>query len=619
MGYLIICDGYDYKIAKLIEEHKNHIQVTLYPDEIKRKFGIKQRIYEIDANDINEFAKQIATIEIDISLLFELIEDTTNYNSINNLASLYFGNNYSQVQMTALLFTISKQKIDFDNRQDGSFKKSSDKEREEKQLIANKAALDAAEFENYYSSLQLAYSVKANNELPGWLSELSLHDTIRLINRPDKNSIMFKAIHQFCNDVGLSCLELMHNIGKVTSLADFFVQVFMAENFAHGINYTKSGFVVDSFAHNSQVNVFSIDDSTTTEIDDAFSVQIIPNGYIVGIHIAAPALDPALLSNVANNISTIYYPGAKITMLSNEVIAKYSLDEGISINVVSIYFNLDSTFTVLGYDSKVENVTIKNNLRIESLEQLFNSENIDIDHGYLYESELKILYKFANCLEEKRGKPSVNNLFVDYNFGFDGKKIVIKPRIRGNPIDKLVSELMILANCTWGRMLTNAFIPAIYRVKQANYPVRMTLTPASHVGLNVDYYTWATSPLRRSADFINQYQIISLVTGNKNHFSSTNPELLEVVESFDNKYAKYIDFQNKMERYWSLYYLLQENISELTGTFLYKSRVQLNGIPLEIDTQGIIPHKPKGSQIKIRIFNINLAKLSFEFKILESI
>lgn len=618
MNYIIVYDGSEYKIAKLVETHKNHIQILLYPNDTKKKLGIKQLIYEINASDINQFAAQIAAIDIDVNLLFELIEDTVKYIPITDLACLYFGNDYSQVQMTALLITLSKQKIDFDNNKDGSFKKSTDKEREEKALIANQAAIDAAKFESYYSSLQYAYSAKHGYELPTWLSELSLHDTIRLINRPDKNLIMFKAINQFCTETGLSSLELFHNIGKIPDIADFFVQTFITENFPKGISYTQSEHTLDSFTHNTTLNVFSIDDSTTTEIDDAFSVQILPDKYIIGIHIAAPALNPELVDNVANNISTIYYPGAKITMLSPEVIAKYSLNHGVTTNVVSIYFNLDNEYAIQNYESRVENITISDNLRIEALEQLFNSQNLEIDHGYPYENELKILYKFANNLEEKRGKPSVNNLFVDYNFSFDEKqKIIITPRIRGNPIDKLVSELMILANCTWGRMLTNAFIPAIYRVKQPNYPVRMTLTPASHIGLNVDYYTWATSPLRRAADFINQHQIISLVTDRKNHYSPTNPELLEIVENFDNKYAKYIDFQTKMEKYWSLCYLLQENISELTGTFLYKSRVQLEGVPLEIDTQGIILHKAKGSQIKVRIFNINLAKLSFEFKVLE--
>ncbi|HLX55036.1 MAG TPA: RNB domain-containing ribonuclease, partial [Aquella sp.] len=481
MSYLIIYDNSEYKIAKLIETYKNHFLVTMYPEETKRKFGIKQLIYEIKAGDIEQFATQITKTDIDTALLFELIEDTDNYISISDLANLYFGDNYTQVQMTALLFALAKQKIDFDSHPDGSFKKSTDKEREEKELIANQAALEAAEFETYYSSLQFAHRHK--QELPDWLSQLSIHETIRLINRPDKNSIMFKAINQFCLETGLSILELLHEIGKIPDLADFLVSVFMAENFPKGIKYTSSDHapVVPTQLH-STLNVFSIDDSTTTEIDDAFSVQITDSGYIIGIHIAAPALNPELLDDVAGNISTIYYPGHKITMLSPEIIAKYSLDQGVTTSVVSIYFTLDSEFAIQSYESKVEEVTIKNNLRIETLEQLFNSENISIDHGYPFENELKILYNFANKLEEKRGKPSVNNLFVDYNFSFNEAKVILTPRIRGNPIDKLVSELMILANCTWGRMLTNAFIPAIYRVKQANYPVKMTLTPASHMG-----------------------------------------------------------------------------------------------------------------------------------------
>lgn len=617
MNYLIVCDNFEYKIAELVEAYKNHIQVILHPNEVKRKFGIKQIIYKLHTTDIGQFVTQLESIDIDLVLLFELIEDTTHYLQISDLSKLYFGDTYSEIQMTALLIALARQTIDFDNRQDGNFKKSTEVERAEKQLIANRAAIEAAQFEAYYNSLQLVSSDKHKHELPLWLAELSEQMTLNLINRPDKNLVAVRVINQFCKETGQSTLELLHNVGKIPDLADFFVQVFMAEHFPQGINYTHSKYISAAFVHNQELDVFSIDDSNTTEIDDAFSVQINPDGYTIGIHIAAPALNPKLLDDVVSNLSTIYYPGTKITMLGNDSIASYSLNQGVNAAVVSIYFSLDNEYAIQSHVSKVETVTIKSNLRIETLEQLFNNENIAIDHGYPYENELKVLHNFANKLEENRGRPSINSLFVDYNFIPQPQKIIITPRIRGNPIDKVVSELMILANCTWGRMLTNAFIPAIYRVKQTNYPVRMTLTPDSHVGLNVDYYTWATSPLRRSADFINQHQLICLLTGSKNHYSATNPELLEVVENFDTKYANYIAFQEKMERYWSLKYLLQENINELSGTFLYKSRVVLEKVPLEIDTQGIIPPQKKASQIKVRIFNINLAKLSFEFKILD--
>jgi len=375
--------------------------------------------------------------------------------------------------------------------------------------------------------------------------------------------------------------------------------------------------ILDTLDENLVIKVFSIDDSHTTEIDDAFSVQITDTGFTIGVHIAAPALNLDLADIVAENISTIYYPGHKLTMLPESVSQQFSLVAKTKVPVVSIYFILDQEFNLLESTSKVELVTITDNLRIETLELMFNQDNLDTDHAYPYKTELKILYKFALLLEEKRGKASMNNLVIDYNFSFENNKVQIKPRIRGNPIDKLVSELMILANGSWGRMLTNAFIPAIYRVKQPNYPVNMTLTPASHTGLNVDYYTWATSPLRRAADYINQKQIISLVNGQKDHFSATDLILLEVVENFDTKYGKYIDFQNKLERYWSLQYLIQEQISERNAIFTYKSTVQLEGIPLEINLHGFTTPKAKGTQIRLKIYNINLAKLNFEFKIIE--
>ena len=219
----------------------------------------------------------------------------------------------------------------------------------------------------------------------------------------------------------------------------------MQDNFPKGLNYTISNDkqtkiqIPEIALHNSQLSVFSIDDVNTVEVDDAFSVQFTDSGYTIGIHIAAPALDLELVDMTCNNLSTIYYPGHKLTMFPSKIINQYSLDEGKTTPVVSIYFHLDTEFTILNYESRLELVTINANLRIETLEELFNQENITIDHHYPYEKELKILYMFAGKLEEKRGKPSTNNIVIDYNFDFKNNKIIIKPRQRGNPIDKLSS------------------------------------------------------------------------------------------------------------------------------------------------------------------------------------
>ena len=193
--------------------------------------------------------------------------------------------------------------------------------------------------------------------------------------------------------------------------------------------------------------------------------------------------------------------------------------------------------------------------------------------------------------------------------------MVIKPRLRGNPIDKLVSELMIHANGSWGRMLTNAFVPAIYRVKQPMQPVTMTLTPNSHTGLNVDYYTWATSPLRRAVDLVNQAQIISLITKQK-PLSATDFAVANVVENFDETYSAYLKFQDSIERYWSLRYLEQENIHQIKATFTYRNNVQLDGVPITLDVSTQTKAQPQGSEIMLTIDNLNFLNQTFEFKII---
>lgn len=623
MSYMVIGDGSTYRIVKLVEEFKNHIVVEVVPEGYKKKIKQKDQIYLLNTNDINEFQTQINNLvkEIDVDLLAELIESLEQKIYIDELSALYFGDKVNQASTTALLFAIALDGVTFQNYQDGYFSKCSVEEKQKRQEILLRQDAEKTAYKALVDTLTTAYTTKSDAEF------LDV-DIVKLLNKPDKNSLVYKALQHVSRELKVLPLELCHQIGLVKDLPKFFVDSFMLENFPKGLSRPKvenednttstSSKKINnkSLTHNKDIKVFSIDGNATTEIDDAFSVRETQDGYMIGIHIAAPALNPNLADAIAENISTIYYPGNKITMLPESMINEYSLWHKTSAPVVSIYFTLDNEFTILEYSSTVEIVDIADNLRIETLEEEFHTDSLEVEAGYAYEKELKILYQFAGKLEEKRGKPSVNSTVLDYDFAFANDKIIITPRIRGNPIDKLVSELMILANCTWGRMLTNAFIPAIYRVKQPNYPVRMTLTPDSHIGLNVDYYTWATSPLRRAADYINQHQIISLVLGTKEHYTSLDPILLTVVENFDSKYAKYIDFQNKMERYWTLKYLIQEQIDEINATYTYKLNVQLDGVPMNIDLQNLHTAKPRGTQIRLKIYNINLANLTFDFKVI---
>ena len=92
----------------------------------------------------------------------------------------------------------------------------------------------------------------------------------------------------------------------------------------------------------ANVKAFSIDDSSTTEIDDATSVEHVDDKLLrIGVHIAAPGLGIERDSDIdrvaRSRLSTVYAPGIKTTMLPQDWIKEFSLDEGRAVPCLSLY------------------------------------------------------------------------------------------------------------------------------------------------------------------------------------------------------------------------------------------------------------------------------------------
>jgi exoribonuclease-2 len=154
------------------------------------------------------------------------------------------------------------------------------------------------------------------------------------------------------------------------------------------------------------------------------------------------------------------------------------------------------------------------NLRHHDIEPLFNAQTLaDGLSEFAFRDELRTLWHLANACEGRRGKPSSMQGNHDYNFSITGdpsddesSRVEISERMRGSPLDKLVAELMIVANSTWGGVLAEKGIPAIYRAQGAG-KVRMTTSPQAHDGLGVAQYAWSSSPLRRYVDLLNHGKV----------------------------------------------------------------------------------------------------------------
>jgi exoribonuclease-2 len=434
-----------------------------------------------------------------------------------------------------------------------------------------------------------------------------------LLYAPDRSKPETKAFEQACKETGLAPARLFERCGLLSDSHDFHLNRFLFEFFPRGSRFP---------AHDlpsppedlplAEAEAISLDDVGTTEIDDAFSVTRISDRELrIGIHIAAPALAFAPGSELdaiaRDRLSTAYMPGIKYTMLPEDVIERYSLDAGDSRPSVSIYLNVSADdFTVRGHHSRLERVHIAANLRHTDYGILNSAFETGVEQGLPHEETLRTLWRFALAQEAQRGKPSVNAGMVDYTFRVEQGRVSIEPRSRGAPLDKLVSELMILANTTWGNLLAERDVAAIYRV-QASGKVRMSVHPEAHDGLGVSCYAWMTSPLRRYIDLVNQWQLSASLAGRRPPFARNSEVLLTAMRAYEITHARYDEHQRAMEHYWCLRWLVQERIESADAVVVREGTVRFEGMPLTARVHSLPDFEP-GTRVKVEVGEIDLVE-----------
>jgi len=212
----------------------------------------------------------------------------------------------------------------------------------------------------------------------------------------------------------------------------------------------------------------------------------------------------------------------------------------------------------------------------------------------------------------------------DYNFRVDGDlgdaeacRIEISARKRGSPLDKLVAELMIVANSTWGGLLAARGVPAIYRV-QTGGKVRMSTSPQPHEGLGVKQYAWSSSPLRRYVDLINQWQLIASLRGETPPFAARSDTLFTAMRDFELTYSAYAEFQRNMERYWCLRWLRQQGIDRIGATIGRENLARLDHLPL-VQRVPSAPELKPGQRIRLRIESVDYLTLALGCRYLETV
>ena len=539
--------------------------------------------------------------------------------SFADFARDYYGRAPSAVEATAVLLSLHAAPIYFHRKGRGRFRKAP--------ADILKAALAGQEKKKQQALAveRMVASLKA-----GVLPAEFAGQVEQLLYKPDRNRLEAKALEAACADTGLTPPRLLLQCGAIADSHAYHLGRFLFEYFPQGTgfaDYTLPPPPQDLPL--AEVSAFSIDDAQTTEIDDAFSVTPLPGGgWRIGIHIAAPGLsirpDDALGAAARARLSTVYMPGTKITMLPEDVVERYTLAAGQTCPALSLYLAVGADLTLRVEESRLERVPVLANLRHHDVEPLFNEETLAAGlTDFPYRDQLKLLWEVATVLEAGRGKAGANQNFYDFNFDVDWSqttpdgpgRISISRRSRGSPLDKLVAELMILANATWGRALADAGLSGLYRAQSAG-KVRMTTVAAAHEGLGVDCYAWSSSPLRRYADLVNQWQLIAWLRQEEPPFATRSQDLLAVLREFELAYAAYAEFQRGMERYWCLRWLRQEQVERPTATVLREGLVRIDGLPLVLRLP-TLPPLDRGTRLQLEVERIDLLEAEARMRLVE--
>ncbi len=584
------------------------------------------------------------TIELEMAWEFAPDEDF----GFADLARDYFSAQTPLIEQAGMLLCLFNAPHYFRRAGKGKFRKASaDVIAQALAAIEKKAALQA-------QITQWAHDLGA-----GQCPEPIREQLYKILFKPDKNAPEYKAVVEAARATQTPPLVLLQKSGAIASPYQFHWKRFLLENFPKGTAFPK----LDAPAINeadlplSTAQAFSIDDSATTEIDDALSVQGLGSGTVtVGIHIAAPGL--AIRPNDAidqvgrTRLSTVYMPGYKITMLPDALVQSYTLQEGRDCPAVSLYVTLDeATLEIQKHESKIERVRIAHNLRHDKLDTVvteswlndadFQPENTHQntpEHLPALREQLSFLYRLAKDLKAKRevirGKPETFNR-PDYNFRLvrpdasygepTGDEIVqITTRQRGAPLDLIVAEAMILANSTWGAWMGEIGVPAIYRSQYSMAPgikVRMGTKALPHAGMGVKCYAWSSSPLRRYVDLVNQWQIIACIqhgnmAGLAAPFKQKDASLFSIISSFEDTYSAYNGYQNAMERFWTLQYLQQNHITELEASIIKDGLVRADTLPLVFPILGG-QNLPRGARVRVQLGAADLIALDINGTVVE--
>lgn len=618
--FVLYEDGGDFKAGLIKSETDASLQIEATSGK-RSKIKRVSCILTFEAPNPDDLLRQAPEMasEIDPAFLWEVAPPEEF--EVSEIAKDYYGHTPTALETATLLWCLHGAPIYFHRRGKGKYRAAPP------EIL--QAALAAQEKKRLAAEQQAQWATQlVDGELPDEIAQAALS----LVTRPDKNTQIYKAVEQACQQSAVSIEALLLKCGAWPDALTLHREKFLVTHFPKGTGFAATPAMP---SHDdlplADVTAYSVDDISTTEIDDAMSVHALEDGWLrVGIHVAAPALGVTRGSELDQwaraRMSTVYTPGEKIPMQPDEVINHYSLVAGQAVPALSLYVEAHpETAQIRSHHTRIERLMVTSNLRHNELDHEITLDALaDPSASFPYDHWVRPLWALTLALsaqrDERRGKPESNNR-IDYNFYLDGPAhdrdtpVRIEPRMRNAPLDRIVAEFMILANRLWAEQLATHHLPGVFRSQQAGR-VRMSTHALPHEAIGVEHYAWCTSPLRRYVDLVNQRQLLALAEHGVSAplvapYQPREDDLFAVIGGFEAQYSAWSDYQRQMERYWCLRWLSQHQVTRCQASLVRDNLVRLADIPLVIEASGL-PELERGDQITIEITDTDELNLTVQ-------
>jgi len=328
----------------------------------------------------------------------------------------------------------------------------------------------------------------------------------------------------------------------------------------------------------THLHIYTIDDESTTEIDDGLSIETLPSGkQRLWIHIADPTrwMEPndILDREARKRGTTIYLPTGMIPMFPPALATgEMSLIQGQICHALSFAVELSDRGEVEHFEICASLIKPSYRLTYEDVQEML---------ALGVEADLEAIANYARLRTSWRLSQGAININLP------------EAIIKANPHDrdqldievidnsfarKLVAEMMILTGEVAATYTQTHNIPVPYRFQgQPELPTEETLQtlpsgpvrefamvrcmqkgevgilPSRHAGLGLDAYVQVTSPIRRYGDLLIHFQIKAHISGLPLPF--TESSLQDLLSMVDPAIYEAAQMEKQTVRYWSLEYL----------------------------------------------------------------